>query len=186
MCHAGFGARVAQILVALGQCLRFGGSDDHVQAHKHLDVVRVTPSSHSAGAYFVDLDFGRGLGLPTDKHAFSMPPGKHQSTVRAACLKQHRRSLWRGFAQVIALHLIELTLVFDLVYLVGLGVDALHRVVEHRAIFPAAFPEFVEHLQVFIGLIVAPVVFDLLGQAHRFGGAVEVTGHNIPAHAPTA
>jgi hypothetical protein len=40
-------------------------------------------------------------------------------------------------------------------------------------------------LQVLIGLIVAPVMLDLLGQAHGLGGAVEVAGDDIPAHTTT-
>ena len=84
---------------------------------------------------------------------------------------------------MITLDLVELTGVFDLVHLVGPGIDALRRVVDHGAVFPAAFPEFVQHLQVFIGLVVAPVVFDLLGQAHGLGRAVQITGDDVPAHA---
>ena len=114
-----------------------------------------------------------------------MAPGKGQPTVRAARLKQHGSALWRRLAEVITLDLIELARVFDLVHFVGPGVDALRGVVEHGVVFPTAFPEFVEHFQVFVGLVVTAVVFHLFGQAHGLGGAVQVAGDDVPAHAAT-
>ena len=83
---------------------------------------------------------------------------------------------------MIALDLVELAGMSDLVHLVGTGIDALCRVVDHGAVFPAAFPEFVQHLQVFIGLVVTPVMFDLFAQAHGFGRAVQIPGDDVPAH----
>ena len=77
-------------------------------------------------------------------------------------------------------------MVLDLVHLSRLRVHPCLRVVEHRVVCPAAFPEFVEHFQVLVGLIVTPVMFDLFAQAHGFGGAVEITGDDVPADATTA
>ena len=91
--HPGFGTGVAQILITLGQCLGLGGRHDHVQAHKQLDVVRVAARRHGAGTHLVDLGFGRGLGLPADKHALGMATGKHQAAIRTAGLKQYRGAL---------------------------------------------------------------------------------------------
>ncbi len=39
-------------------------------------------------------------------------------------------------------------------------------------------------MQVFIGLVVAAVVFHLFAQAHGLGGAVEVAGDDVPADPP--
>ncbi len=77
-------------------------------------------------------------------------------------------------------------MVLDLVHLARLRVDPLLRIIDDRIVFPAAFPEFVQHLQVLVGLVVTPVMLDLFGKAHGLGGAVEVTGDDIPADPATA
>ena len=170
----------------LGPGRFLGLADNHVQAHEYLDAFGITSGRHRAGAHLVHLDLGRGLVLPADKHALGMSPGELQATLRTAGLEQHRRALRRRLAEVITLHLIELAGVLHLVHLLRLGVDPPGRIVEHRVVFPAAFPEFVEHLQVLVGLVVAPVMFDLLLEAHGPGGAVEITGDDVPADPPTA
>lgn len=73
---------------------------------------------------------------------------------------------------MITADLVELALVLDLVHLVRPGIEALLAVVDHGVVFPTAFPELVQHLQVFVGLVVAAVVLDLLLEAHGLGGAV--------------
>ncbi|MNE45848.1 hypothetical protein D3C80_1401580 [compost metagenome] len=83
---------------------------------------------------------------------------------------------------MIALDVVELAVVADLAHLVGLGVDALLAVGDHGIVGPAAFEQFVQHLQVFVGLVVAAVVLCLLLKAHGPGGTVQIAGDDIPAH----
>ena len=186
MRHAGLGAGVAQVLGVLGPGQLFGGADNHVQPHEHLDVLGVAPGLDGAGAHLVHLNLGRRFVLAADEHALGMSPGEQQTAIRTAGLEQHGCALRRRFAEVITLDLIELALVLDLVHFLGLRVDPLLRIVKHRAVFPTAFPEFVEHLQVFIGLVVTTVVFHLFAQTHGLGGAVEVAGDDVPADPATA
>ncbi len=81
MRHAGFRAGVAQVLGVLGPGQFVRGANNHVEAHEHLDVIRVASGFGGAGAYLVDLDFGRRLVLPADEHTLGMSPGKQQATV---------------------------------------------------------------------------------------------------------
>nr|BFE92347.1 hypothetical protein GCM10020185_28830 [Pseudomonas brassicacearum subsp. brassicacearum] len=116
MRHASLGAGVAQVLGMLGPGGRFGLADDHVQAHEHLDVPGVAPGLYGAGADLVHLGLGRRFTLAADEHALGMPTGEQQAALGTAGLEQHRCALGRGFAQVIALDLVELALVPDLVH----------------------------------------------------------------------
>ncbi|MNL04725.1 hypothetical protein D3C87_1253000 [compost metagenome] len=178
------GTGVAQVFGVLLPAKLFGGANDHVQPHEHLDVLGIAPGRGGAGAHLVHLSLGRCLGLAADEHALGMSPGEQQPAIRAASLEQHRRALRRGFAEVITLDLIELALVLDLVHFVRLRVDPLLRIVEYRAVFPTAFQEFVEHLQVLVGLVITTVMLDLFAQAHGLGGAVEIAGDDVPADTP--
>src|SRR2546429_7373009 len=49
---------------------------------------------------------------------------------------------------------------------------------------PAAFPEPVDDLHVFVGDLVAPVMARLCAEAHAGGGAVEIAGDDVPADPP--
>ncbi|MNM85786.1 hypothetical protein D3C81_979210 [compost metagenome] len=73
-----------------------------------------------------------------------------------------------------------------LVDLVRLRIDPLLAVIGYCTVFPAAFQQFVQHLHVFVGLVVAAVVFGLLLKAHGPGGTVQIAGDDVPAHPATA
>ena len=73
---------------------------------------------------------------------------------------------------MVALDLVELALMLDFAHFARFGIDPPLTVSDHGVVIPAAFEQFVQHLQVFIGLVVTPVVLGLLGQAHGPGGAV--------------
>ncbi|MND46836.1 hypothetical protein D3C80_377190 [compost metagenome] len=186
MRNARFGTGVAQVFGVLGPGLFLGAGDYHGQAHEYFDRLGITPGSHGGRTHLVDLGSGAGLGLATDEHAFGVVAGKAQTALGAARLEQYRGALWRRFAQVISLDPIELALVTHFVHFVRPSVDALLTVVGHRVVFPAAFEQLVQHLHVFIGLVVAAVVFSLLLQAHGPGGAVQIAGDNVPADPATA
>lgn len=82
---------------------------------------------------------------------------------------------------MVALDLVELAKMADLAHLFGFGIHPPLPVFDHCIVSPAAFEQLVQHLQVFIGLVVAAVVLGLVLQAHGAGGAVEVTGDDVPA-----
>src|SRR6516162_8485835 len=73
------------------------------------------------------------------------------------------------------------TIVANLVHLGWIGEDARFPIATSGALLPASFPELVDHLHVFLGHSVALVMSELIDEAHRFGGAFEVPGHDVPA-----
>ena len=54
-------------------------------------------------------------------------------------------------------------------------------IAQRRVVLPAAFPELVDHLHIFVGDFVAVVMPGLLFLAGAARGAVEIAGHNVPA-----
>ena len=57
-------------------------------------------------------------------------------------------------------------------------------VAQHRAVFPAAFQQLIDHLQVFIGVVVAGVMVGLRFLPNVPRPALQIGGHDIPAHPP--
>ncbi|MNZ94136.1 hypothetical protein D3C78_1132370 [compost metagenome] len=80
-------------------------------------------------------------------------------------------------------HLEVLAVVLDLVDLGRVGEQAALAVAYHRVLLPAALEQLVEHLQVFVGVVVALVVAAqrLLAEVAR--AAVQVGGDDVPADA---
>ncbi|MNN32665.1 hypothetical protein D3C81_1463910 [compost metagenome] len=74
----------------------------------------------------------------------------------------------------------------DAVYLFRVGINTAHLVFQDGIVFPATFQQFVKDFHEIITTLIAIVVIDLLLQSHRTCGAVQVTGHNIPADAAIA
>ncbi len=66
-------------------------------------------------------------------------------------------------------------------HLRGVGKDAARAVAQRRVVFPAAFPELVDHFHIFVGDVVAVVMRGLLVLAGALRGAVEIAGHDVPA-----
>ena len=85
---------------------------------------------------------------------------------------------------MIARHVEEFALVADLVNLLGMGEDARVAVAHDRALLPAALPELVEHLDIFVGDFVAVVVGACAGLADILGAALEIGRDDVPADAP--
>ncbi len=71
--------------------------------------------------------------------------------------------------------------VVDLVNFAGIAENPPFAVAQDGAVFPAAFPELVAHLQILLGIVVAGVVLGLRGLAHVLGAAFEVGGDDVPA-----
>src|SRR5882724_7614214 len=103
------------------------------------------------------------------------------SARRGAGLIKHGRALWRRFAEVNGIDPVIVSLMLDAMYFCGIGEDAACAIAQRRVVFPASFPELVDHFHIFVGDIVAVVMPGLLGLAGAFGGAVEIAGHDVPA-----
>ncbi|MCY1302354.1 hypothetical protein D9M70_520050 [compost metagenome] len=74
--------------------------------------------------------------------------------------------------------------VIDRVHLVGMGEDAGCTVADDGTVLPAAFPELVADLQIFLCEIIAVVMARLLRLADIEGATVQVGGDDVPADAP--
>ena len=72
----------------------------------------------------------------------------------------------------------------DPVDLVGIGETAGRAVAQHRAVLPACLPQFIDHLHVVLGDLVARVVAFLFRQPDFLCGAVEIARHDVPADPP--
>jgi len=64
-----------------------------------------------------------------------------------------------------------------------IGEHATGLVAPHGVLVPTTLPQLVEHVEVLVGAIVALVVRQLCRQPHRARRALEVAGHDVPAHA---
>ena len=74
-----------------------------------------------------------------------------------------------------------LALMDDAMHLRRIGEDAARAVAHSGVVFPASFPELVDHFHIFVGDVVAIVMTGLLVLAGAFGRAVEIAGDDIPA-----
>ncbi len=66
-----------------------------------------------------------------------------------------------GLAQVGIDHAEVLPVVMDRMHLARVDIDAACAIADHRIVLPRAFPQFVEDLEVLIGVVVAIVVLEL-------------------------
>jgi hypothetical protein len=74
--------------------------------------------------------------------------------------------------------------VVNLMNLLGMREDAGVAVAHDRAIFPTGFPQLVHHRHVLIADFVAGVVPGLVDTTDAAGCAVEISGDDVPSHAP--
>ena len=70
--------------------------------------------------------------------------------------------------------------VADVVDLRRVGEHTVLLVAAHRVPLPRAFPQFVEHGEVFVGVVVAGVVFELVDLPHVASRGGQVPGDDIP------
>ena len=69
-------------------------------------------------------------------------------------------------------------------HLGGIGENPARAIAQRGVVLPAAFPELVDHLHIFVGDVVAVVMPGLLVLAGGLGRAVEIAGHHVPADPP--
>ncbi len=83
-----------------------------------------------------------------------------------------------------ARHLEKRALMVHRVDLRRVAEDAALAVAQDRPVLPAAFQQFVHHLQVFIRVVVAGIVIGLRLMADIACAALQIGSDNIPANAP--
>ncbi len=136
-----------------------------------------------AFAHVGDVAAHRCRGGAAGEHHFGVASGELGAGRRAGGLEQHRGALPRGLAEVRPGDPEVLADVVDVAHLGRVGVDAPLAVGDHRVVVPGAFPELVEHVQVFVGDLVAAVVGHLVVQAEVARGVGQVGGDDVPADA---
>ena len=75
--------------------------------------------------------------------------------------------------------------VADVVDLRRIGEHTVLLVAAHRIPFPRAFPQLVEHGEVFVGVVVAGIVFELIDLTHVAGCSGQIAGDDIPSDPAT-
>ena len=148
---------------------------------EHQDLGRVAPDR-------LGLSADRRHARPDDlgrrarhEHAFGVPGRELPAARRGAGLVQHRRALRRRLAQMNRIEPVMIALMRDRMHLRRVGEDAARTVAQDGGVFPAALPELVDQLHIFIGDLVAVVMRGLLVLAGAARGAVEIAGHHVPA-----
>ena len=107
-----------------------------------------------------------------NEHAFGVTRREALTAPGTARLEQHRRALRRRLREVIAVDVVITSRVLHAMHFCRVREHARGLVAQHGAVFPAAFPELVEHFEVLVGAIVALVVRQLFREAYRACRAV--------------
>ncbi|MNI47812.1 hypothetical protein D3C73_1023480 [compost metagenome] len=103
------------------------------------------------------------------------------AAARCASLVQHWRALRRGFAQVDARHLEVFAAVANLMDFARVAENPSLAIAQDRAVFPAAFPELVANLKVFLGKVVTGIVLGLGFLAEVLRTAFQIRSDDVPA-----
>jgi hypothetical protein len=107
--------------------------------------------------------------------------GELPAARRRAGLIKHGGALWRRLAQMNRIDAVIVSLVPDTMHPRWIGENSLDTIAQRRVVLPAAFPELVDHLHIFVGDVVTVVMRGLLVLAGSPRGAVEITRHHVPA-----
>ncbi len=149
---------VIEVVAELGPRLLIGLVDDDGQEVVDPELGGIAANRSGAGTHVTDVILQDGLGLRSDEDAFGMFRGKLLARPRGPGLIEHRGALRRGFGERIARHLEEATLVADLVDLRRVGEDPLLAIPKDGPLFPGTFEQLVDHLEIFVGHLVAVVM----------------------------
>ncbi len=115
------------------------------------------------------------------EHAFGVLGGELPAARRGAGLVEHRRALRRRLRQMDRVEPVVGALVLHTVHLRRIGEDAARDVADRGVVLPAAFPELVDQLHIFVGELVAVVMRGLLVLAGAARRRIEIAGHHVPA-----
>ncbi len=174
---------VAPVLGAFLRGLGPAPARDDREADEHLDVVRPAPRRHRLGP---ERAHGLPGGAPVacgDEHALGVAPGEGPAAARCARLVENRRALNRWLGQVIALDIEEVAVMRDRPDMGRIAEHPGLPVPAHGRVVPASLPELVEHFEILVGVVVAPVMGRQAAAALAAMGAVEIAGDDVPADA---
>src|SRR5699024_6972158 len=104
------------------------------------------------------------------------------AACRGTCLVDDRGPLCRRFGYGSTGYLEEFALVSNVM---NLGVVSEHTgfaVDLDGTVFPAAFQELINTVEVVVGVIVATIMFHLVSIAHIAGSRWQIAGHHVPTN----
>ena len=143
---------------------------------------RVAPECGGTGTKIGNGRGGHLTGAAGNEDTLRVGSGELTTARRPPGLKQNRRSLWRGFTEVIGVHLEIFPFVPHLVDLIRPGKDPFAFVTQHSVVLPASFPKLVDHFHEFFRQCVTLVVRELRTAAKSPGRAIEVAGDDVPGN----
>src|ERR1700680_1470979 len=136
---------MAAILLQQVARLPFGAADYRAGADKNPH----WPGC-GAGTQIVDDAANVGVGAAVDEHTFGMERGERPAAIGGARLIEYRRALWRWLPQRDGVDAELLAPVADTAHPRGIGVKMVLAIADHRVVAPAALPQCIDHLHVFV------------------------------------
>ena len=179
-----FVADVRFILLPFSLGFTVGFADDDRLHIEDQDAARIAPGFLGATANIRHRLFQQYLRRRADKYALRVAGGELLAAAGGARLIEHRRTLRRRLTKVDPRYREEVPLMVDRMNFSRIAEDLALPVAQHRAVFPAAFQQFIDHLQVFIGVVVAGVMVGLRFLPNVPRPALQIGSHDIPAHPP--
>ena len=179
-----FVADVRFILLPFSLSFTVGFADDNRLHIEDQDAARIAPGFPGATANIRHRLFQQHFRRRADKYALRVAGGELLAAAGGASLIEHRRTLRRRLAEVDPRHREEVPLMVNRVNFSRIAEDLTFPVAQHRAILPAPLQQLIDHLQIFIGVVVAGVVVGLRFLANITRPALKIGGHDIPAHSP--
>ena len=170
---------VVELCLGLGR--RLVGDDGDERVDQDLAGVAARRCGTTADVLHIGLQYR--LGGRGHEHALGVPRSEVLPRTRGACLIKNRCPLWRGFGELIARHVEILALVPDLMNFLGVGEDATVTVADDGTLFPAAFQQLVENLDIFGGDVIAVVVAPEPALADVLRTTLQIGGDDVPADA---
>ena len=179
-----FVANVRFILLPFRLSFTVGFADNDRLHIEDQDAARIAPGLLGATANIRHRLFQQHFRRRADKYALRVAGGELLAAAGGASLIEHRRTLRRRLAEVDPRHREEVPLMVNRVNFSRIAEDLTFPVAQHRAILPAPLQQLIDHLQIFIGVVVAGVVVGLRFLANITRPALKIGGHDIPAHSP--
>ena len=169
-----FQVHVLAVLFVLCLRLLFGFVHNDGEHRENLDFVSAAAVLFCAVTNAVGNNAGQIGAQRTNEHNLCVLARELLPAAGCARLENHGGALGAGLGQTRARHAEVLALMLNRVHLGGVGVDALLAILDDRAVFPGAFPEFVADVQEFFGKFVSGIVLNLGFETLTFGGGRQV------------
>ena len=148
------------------------------------NAVRIAPGLSRPAANIRHRLLQQHFRRRSDEDAFGMAGGELFAAAGRSRLIQYRCALRGWLAEVDPRHGKELSLMVNGMDFPRIAEDLALSVAQHRPVLPASLQQFVDHLQILIGIVIAGVVVGLSLLADIARPALQIGGDDVPAHPP--